>query len=114
MIDPLPVTKSLLSEDGGASATLTQQAEIVSLINVTAPFKAHSLPDTCTPAFSEMLVVAMVFPKNLAPSIVAEEPTIQYTFSQVCLLLLMAITFEPVIVTSVLPVWKTNCASGFP
>jgi len=50
----------------------------VSLINVTAPLRAKSLPFTATPSFTEIDVKARMLPWNavLAPS-VAELPTCQ-------------------------------------
>lgn len=50
----------------------------VSLISVTAPFRARSLPLTETPLFTEIDCRARMFPANaeLVPR-VAEEPTLQ-------------------------------------
>ena len=85
----------------------------VSLINVTAPLRARSLPFTVTPSFTEIDVEARMLPWNavLVPS-VAELPTCQKTLHAWAPLTRR--TSLSVAVMSVDGIWKMNTARGSP
>ncbi len=85
----------------------------VSLINVTAPLRAKSLPFTVAPLFTEIDVKAMTVPWSavLVPS-VAELPTCQKTLHAWAPL--MRLTPRSVAVVSVDATWKMNTARGSP
>lgn len=87
---------------------------MVLLSMVTAPFRASARPSSSVArVFSVMLVRARMFPWNRVsvPS-VAELPTYQYTSHASALL--MVTTEALLALMSVLPIWKTKSASGFP
>ena len=85
----------------------------VSLINVTAPLRARSLPFTVAPSFTEIDVKARMLPWNavLVPS-VAELPTCQKTLHAWAPL--TRLTLLSVAVMSVDAIWKMNTARGSP
>jgi hypothetical protein len=81
---------------------------------VTAPFRARARPGAMfAPVTRVMLVSARIFPWNavVVPS-VAELPTCQNTLQAEPPLIMR--TDELLAVVSVLPIWKTKFALGFP
>jgi len=80
-------------------------------ISVTAPVRAKALPIRLAPLFMVMLACARIFPRKLeVVSRVAELPTRHCTLQG--LPPLMKVTAEPLAAFSVLPVRKTQTASG--
>ena len=84
--------------------------------SVTAPFRARALPSKIVaPVVMVMLVSARICPSNAVPvPSVAELPTCQNTSHPGIAPPLIVTTDELLAVVSVLPIWKTNCAFGFP
>src|SRR6185436_6350393 len=81
------------------------EIEMVLASRLTAPFRANSLPSTAAPVVTVMEVSARMFPLKLevVPS-VAELPTCQKTLA--ALAPPLRITWRPVVVVSVDPIWK--------
>lgn len=81
--------------------------------NVTAPFRASALPSRFTPVVSVIDVSAKMFPlkTEFVPS-VAELPTCQKMLQAEAPL--ARITWLPLPVVSVDPIWKMNTAAGLP
>jgi hypothetical protein len=78
MVDGLKTLKSPTPPGGATPAH--PLGSMVSLINVTAPFRANALPWRVTPLFTLMLVSAIIVPANVVVvSRVAELPTCQKT-----------------------------------
>ena len=95
-----------------AVGAATQRA-IVLLSNVTAPFRAKTLPVTLAPVVRVALVSTMTLPANtLAVPKVAELPTCQNTLQLGPPLL--KTTDEPDAVVSVLPILKMKTALASP
>ena len=86
---------------------------MVSLSNVTAPFRASALPSKFTPVVIVIDVSAMMFPANteFVPS-VAELPTCQKTLQARAPLARIMWLSLPVM--SVDAIWKMNTAFGLP
>ncbi len=86
---------------------------MTSLSNVTAPFRASTLPSTFTPVVTVMDVSAMMFPLNteFVPR-VAELPTCQKTLQAEAPL--ARTMWLPLPVMSVDEIWKMNTALGLP
>jgi hypothetical protein len=95
----------------GPSAQIELEMPLVSI--VTAPLRASARPEIVAPVATVMLVKARMFPENRVsvPS-VAELPICQNTLHRDAML--MRETLEVLAVVSVLPIWKTNTAAGFP
>jgi hypothetical protein len=87
--------------------------ETLLVSNVTAPFRANTLPDMLTPVFTVILASARIFPLKVVvvPS-VAELPTCQNTLQGEALLI--RTTDDADAVVSVLPILKTQTALGSP
>jgi hypothetical protein len=84
---------------------------MVSLINVTAPFRAKARPLRVTPLFMLVLVSAIIVPSNVVVvSRVAELPTCQKMLH----LVPVPTTDEPGPVVSVLPILKTQTSVARP
>lgn len=95
----------------GPSAQIELETPLVSI--VTAPFRASVRPATVAPVVTVMLVRARMLPENrLSVPSVAELPTCQNTLHRDAML--MRETLEVLAVVSVLPIWKTKTAAGFP
>ena len=85
----------------------------MSLIRVTAPLRARSLPSTTTPLFTEIEVSARMLPlKAVRVPSVAELPTCQKTLHAWAPL--MRLTLLSVAVVSVDAIWKMKTARGSP
>ena len=106
-----PAVGDRVGVGGGPSAQIELETPLVS--NVTAPFRASALPEIVAPVVTVMLVRARMFPENRVsvPS-VAELPICQNTLHRDAIL--VRETLELLAVVSVLLIWKTKTAAGFP
>ena len=118
--DPFPVGVAVgvdVDVDVGVgveSMSAVQTDRVIVFVSiVTAPFRARTRPSTVAPVVREILVSAMIVPRNveLVPR-VAELPTCQYTLQDWAPL--MSRTELPDAVVSVDPAWKTKTARGSP
>src|SRR3972149_6524215 len=111
-----PMRKIVIVEGSGIEASATQL--VMALVSsVTAPLRAKALPSKMVaPVFIVMLGSGRICPWKAVPvSSVAELPTCQNTVHPgIPSPLLIVTTDEPGAVVSVLPIWKTNSASGSP
>jgi hypothetical protein len=109
MGDGLNTLKSPTPPAGGTPAHPV--GSMLSLINVTAAFRAKALPLRVTPLFMLMLWSAIIVPSNVVvvPR-VAELPTCQKMLH----VLPVPTTDEPDPVVSVLPILKTQTSVGRP
>src|SRR5579863_6247088 len=92
------------------------QPFILSLISVTAPVLARSLPVSVTPVgpglLSEIDVVARMFPSKVGPFRVAELPTCQKTLQGLPMLVMTTVLRGFVVNDDA--IWKIQTAFGLP